>query len=76
MSSESIVTVTKMMESLPESQQAQVVAHLRDYIADVWDEVQWDAQFERTQDQLVEAARRAKEAMAAGHAEPLDIDRL
>lgn len=76
MSSESIVTVTKMMESLPEPQQEQVVAHLRDYIADVWDEVQWDAQFERTQDPLVEAARRAKEAIAAGHAEPLDIDRL
>lgn len=76
MSSESIVTVTKMMESLPEPQQEQVVAHLRDYIADVWDELQWDAQFERTQVQLVEAARRAKDAMAAGHAEPLDIDRL
>jgi hypothetical protein len=76
MSSESIVTVTKMMESLPEPQQEQVVEHLRDYIADVWDEVQWDAQFERTQDQLIEAARRAKKAIAAGHAETLDIDRL
>jgi hypothetical protein len=29
-----------------------------------------------TQDPLVEAAWRAKEAIAAGHAEPLDIDRL
>jgi predicted N-formylglutamate amidohydrolase len=52
-----------------------VVAHLRNYIADVWDEVQWDAQFERTQDQLIEAARRAKEGITAGRAEPLDIER-
>jgi hypothetical protein len=50
-----------MMESLPEPQQEQVVAHLRDYIADVWDEVQWDAQFERSEDPLIEAARRTKE---------------
>lgn len=76
MASESIVTMTKMMESLPEPQQEQVVEHLRDYIAEVWDEVQWNAQFERTQDQLIEAARRAKQAIAAGRAEPLDIDRL
>jgi hypothetical protein len=76
MSSESIVTVTKMMESLPEPQQEQVVAHLRDYIADIWDEVQWDAQFERSEDPLIEAARRTKEAIAAGRAEARDIDRL
>ena len=75
MSSEALATVTKMMESLPESRQEQVVRYLRDYIAEVWDEAEWDAQFERTQDRLVEAAQQARAAIAAGHAERLDTAR-
>lgn len=76
MASKAIATVTRMMEVLPEPTQDQVVEHLRDYLAEIWDEIQWDAAFERTQDQLVAAARRAKEEIAAGCAEPMDYDRL
>jgi cation transport regulator ChaB len=68
-STAAVATVTKMMESLPEPAQEQVVEHLRDYIAE-----EWEAAFERTQDQLVVAARRAKEEIAAGHAEPMDYE--
>ncbi|RME13362.1 MAG: hypothetical protein D6802_01690 [Ardenticatenia bacterium] len=76
MPSTAIVTVEKMLESLPEEMQERVVEHLREYILDLQDEIQWDALFKRTQDKLVAAARRAKEEIAAGKAEPMDFDRL
>jgi len=74
MSSAAIVTVVKMMESLPENAQDQVVEHLREYLEDMQDEMQWDALFKKTQPQLVAAARRARQEMAQGHAKPLDCD--
>ena len=74
MSNTAVATVTKMMESLPEPAQERVVEHLRDYVAEVWDEAQWEAAFEERQDQLVAAARRAREEIAAGQAEPLDYE--
>ena len=76
MPSEAMATVEKMLESLPEEAQERVVEHLREYILDLQDELQWDALFKRTQDKLVAAARRAKEEIAAGQAEPMDFERL
>ncbi len=76
MTSPAIETVTKMLESLPETVQDQVVEHLREYLADLQDELQWDSLFKRTQPQLVAAARRAKQEIAQGHAQPLDYDEL
>lgn len=70
MSSTVIATAVKMLESLPEPAQDAVVERLREYIAELQDEHTWDAQFKRTQPQLIAAAQRAKAAMA--HAEPLD----
>jgi len=43
---------------------------------DLQDELEWDALFERTREQLVAAARRAKEEIAPGKAEPMDFERL
>jgi hypothetical protein len=71
-----IATVTKMMESLPETAQDQVVEHLREYLADLQDELQWDTLFERTQPQLIAAARRAKKEITEGHAQPMDYERF
>ena len=76
MASTAMVTLTKMMESLPETAQDQVVEHLREYIEEIKDEMRWDALFQRTQPQLVAAARRAKKQIAEGKAEPMDYDRL
>jgi len=76
MPSTAIATVEKMLESLPEEVQERVVEHLREYILDLQDELRWDALFKRTQDKLVVAARRAKEEIAAGKAEPMDFERL
>ncbi|HWP48584.1 MAG TPA: hypothetical protein VNM22_15585 [Candidatus Limnocylindrales bacterium] len=75
-STAAIRTVTKMLESLPEAVQEQVVEHLREYLADLQDELEWDRLFERTQPQLVAVARRAKQEIAQGHAQPMDYERL
>lgn len=66
MTSTAIVTLTKMMETLPEDAQNQAVEHLRLYIAEMQDEQQWDDLFKKTQNQLVAAAKQARKDIAAG----------
>ena len=66
MASTAIITITKMMETLPEPAQEQAVEHLRDFIAEMQDEIQWDSLFEKTQKQLIMAARKARKEIAAG----------
>ncbi|MEZ2236337.1 hypothetical protein [Microcoleus sp.] len=61
---EGIDAVIEMMESLPENLQQQVAEYLKEYIADLKDELQWDESFEKTQPQLVAAAQRAKKEIA------------
>lgn len=69
MSATAIATVVQMLESLPDSLQDQVVNHLREYLLDLEDELEWDAQFSRTQRQLAEAGGRADQEIAEGKAE-------
>lgn len=65
-----------MMETLPESAQEQAVEHMRGYVAEIQEEMEWDALFKKTQKQLILAARRAREEIAAGKAKPMDYDQL
>jgi hypothetical protein len=76
MSSTAITTVIKMMEALPEAAQHRVADHLREFIADLSDDLQWEQSFAKTQSQLSAAARRAREEMAAGKAKPLNLEGL
>lgn len=76
MQSKAIATVVKMMESLPEPAQEKVVAHLRNYLEELQDELLWDNLFKKTQPQLVAAAKRAKQEIAAGLAKPMDLHQL
>ncbi|MBE9201498.1 MULTISPECIES: hypothetical protein [unclassified Nodularia (in: cyanobacteria)] len=76
MSSAPITTVVKMMESLPIEVQNQVADHLRDYINDMQDEIQWSESFQKTQQKLVAAAQRAKQEIAEGQAKALDYEQL
>ena len=76
MSAEAIATVVKMMSSLPDTTQNQVVEHLQAYIADLQDELRWDAAFANSQSSLIEQARLAKQQIATGKAKPLNIDDL
>ncbi|MFE1744781.1 hypothetical protein [Coleofasciculus sp. H7-2] len=76
MSSVAIATVVKIMESLPVDVQEQVAEHLREYIDDLQDEIRWNESFQRTQQNLVAAAKRAKQEIAEGQATPMDYDQL
>ena len=69
-------TMMKMLESVPESLQEEVVEHMRDYIEDIRDEAKWKESFSRTKDKLVAAARQARREIAEGKASPMDIDKL
>ncbi len=76
MSFEAITTAIKMMESLPEVAQDRVVEHLREYLEDLQDELQWDESFKKTQPQLKAAAQRAKQEIREGLAQPMNYDKL
>ncbi len=76
MSSNAIATVIKMMESLPENVQNQVADHLREYLEDLRDELQWEDTFKKTQNKLVAAAQLAKKQIASGYSQPMDYDKL
>lgn len=45
MASNAITTITRMMETLPDVMQNQIVEHLREYIAEMQDELQWEVAF-------------------------------
>ncbi|GET39490.1 hypothetical protein [Microseira wollei] len=76
MSSHAIATVVAIMESLPESLQDRVAEHLQEYILDLQDELKWDESFQKTQQQLINAAKLAKQEIAEGKAKLLDYDQL
>lgn len=76
MSSNAIATVVAIMESLPESLQDRVAEHLQEYILDLQDELKWDESFKKTQQQLINAAKLAKQEIAEGKAKLLDYDHL
>jgi hypothetical protein len=76
MESPAIATLIKMMESLPEDEQNQVVEAIRAYIADLQDEVSWDNSYKQTQDKLAKTARRAKHQIRENGSQPLDLNEL
>ncbi len=76
MKSTAIATMTKMMETLPEIAQNQVVEQLRNYIANLQDDLQWDILFQNSQIQLAKSAQHARKEIAKGNAESMDYDQL
>ena len=76
MSSTAIYTVIKTMESPPIEIQDRIAEHIREYVSDLQDETRWDESFQKTQDNLVAAARRAKQEIAEGQARAMDYEQL
>ena len=64
MSSENIASVTQMLESLPETAHTQLIEHLREYIASLQHELEWDNLVSKTQNNLIKAAKQAKQEIA------------
>jgi hypothetical protein len=73
MSAETITTVVKMMETLPDNAQSQVVEYIKNYITDLQDELRWDENFKKTESNLIQKARLAKQQIAEGKAQPLNL---
>ncbi|YAF96278.1 MAG: hypothetical protein AB3A66_00825 [Nodularia sp. CChRGM 3473] len=76
MSSTAVITIVKMLESLPVEVQERVAEHLREYIEDLQDEMKWNELFQRNQSKLVAAAQRAKQEITEGQATAMDYDQL
>lgn len=76
MSTATIVTITKMLETLPEPQQERVAEHLREYLKDLKDEIRWDKSFEKASSKLSKFARKARQEIAEGQSEPMNFNRL
>jgi gamma-glutamyl:cysteine ligase YbdK (ATP-grasp superfamily) len=76
MSTATIETVVKMLETLSAPAQERAVEHLREYIEDLKDEAHWDRQFDRTSGKLSEIAEKAREEIAEGKAAPMDFEKL
>jgi hypothetical protein len=76
MSSATIQTVAKMLETLPDTVQEQVANHLSEYIEELRAEMQWDESFVRTNTKLQESARKAKSQIQAGKSQPMDLNKL
>jgi hypothetical protein len=69
-------TIAKMVQSLPESLQVIVLEELKEIVAEKIDEAEWNMQFEQKQDQLITAAKKVKEQIAAGKVEEMDYEKL
>lgn len=75
-STAAMMTMMKMLESLPEQIQERVLDHMREYIEDIRDEAKWNESFSRTQNMLVAAAQQARKEMSEGKASPMDPKKL
>jgi len=69
-------TIAKMVQSLPESLQVIVLEELKEIVAEKIDEAEWNMQFEQKQDQLITAAKKVREHIAAGKVEEMDYEKL
>ncbi|MEJ7860931.1 MAG: hypothetical protein WKF90_04765 [Pyrinomonadaceae bacterium] len=76
MSTATIETMVKMLETLPVPTQELAVEHLREYIEDLRDEIHWDARFDEPSSKLSEMANKARRAIAEGKTTPMDFEKL
>jgi hypothetical protein len=76
MLNETLLTIEKMLEPLPEYVQQQVIEHLREYLAEMQAEGRWGQLYQSHRPKLEEMARLAKQQIAQDRARPLNLDEL
>jgi len=76
MSSVTLITVIKMLESLPEDKQEQVLNHLYEYITELHDEIKWDILFKDSQKELSKIAKQVRKEIDEGKLEDFDYEKL
>ncbi len=76
MQSPILITITKMIEALPEDKQEQVLNHLYEYITELYDEIKWDILFKNSQKELSKIAKEVRKEVAEGKIEDFDYNTL
>ena len=66
MTSATTATMMKLLDTLPEGLQDRALEHMREYIEDIREEMQWNESFSKPQSKLVTAARQARREIAEG----------
>ncbi len=75
MTTKAIETAVKLLETLPEPTQEQLVDKLRRLALDARDEAKWDELFTRS-GRLQAAGQKARQEIAAGRASDMDFEKL
>lgn len=66
MQTTTIKTISKMVETLPEDMQERIADHIREYIADLHDELKWDNLFKKTRAELSSIAKKINTEVSKG----------
>ena len=69
-------TINKMLQSLPEKRQEQVLNHLYEYITELYDEIKWDLLFKNSEKEISRIVRQVRQEIKEGNIEDFDYDRL
>ena len=62
--------------NIPDATQNQAAQDIANYITDLQDDLRWDESFKKTEPNLIQQARLAKQQIAEGKASRMDISHL
>jgi len=68
--------VNNVTETIPESMQNSVLDEIQAVITEKHDELEWNIQFQQSQENLIAAAKKVKDEIATGMAKPMDYKKL
>ena len=69
-------TIDKMIKTIPESMQSSVLEEIQAVITEKHDELEWNIQFQQSQENLIAASKKVKDEIATGMAKPMDYKKL
>ena len=69
-------TIDKMIKTIPESMQNSVLDEIQAVITEKHDELEWNIQFQQSQENLIAATKKVKDEIATGLAKPMDYKKL
>ena len=68
--------MNNVTETIPESMQNSVLDEIQAIITEKHDELEWNIQFQQSQENLIAAAKKVKAEIATGLAKPMDYKKL
>ncbi len=69
-------TIDKMIKTIPESMQSSILDEIQAIITEKHDELEWNIQFQQSQENLIAAAKKVKDEIATGLAKPMDYKKI